>query len=124
MLREVTRKEYMFYFAKIQKGSEAIDTSKYSNTYYSLDNDAYVGVEYLKKGVVRINGLFSLRVGRGKELLKKLIAKFKEENKTAITLNCTKELRDKFYCKTNNPWYFREVWRLEKIDYSELVLFL
>lgn len=114
----------MFYFAKIKRGSKDIDTSKYSDTYYSLDTDTYVGVEYLKKGVVRVNGLYSLKVGRGEELLKKLIAKFKEENKTTITLNCTKELRDKFYCKPNSPWYFREVWRLEQIDYSELVLFL
>lgn len=124
MLREVTRKEYMYYFNKLQKGKEDIDTSKYSNTYYALDNDAYVGIEYLKKGVVNINGLFSLQKGKGEELLQTLIRRFQTESRSVVVLNCTKALRDNYYKKLNLPVIIHEAWSKSDLDYVELVMFL
>ena len=124
VLREVTRKEYMIHYNKLQRGSEDVDTTKYSDTYYALDNDAYVGVEYFKKGIVRVNGLFSLTRGSGMELLNTIIPTLKNSGNKVITLNCTKALKDKFYQAKNSPLFFQEVWSLVEVNYYELVLFL
>ena len=126
MLREVTNNEYMYNFNNKNELvdydlNDIINTSKYSDIYYALDNDAYVGVEYLKKGIVRLNGLFSLEPSRGRELVDILINEFKSENRVAIVLDCTKDLRDKYYRKN---WSFLNSWNLTKINYYELVMFL
>jgi len=126
MLRKITKQEYLFFYKKKQSKSDLdlsdyIDILKYSDSYYALNNNAFVGVEYLKNGVVRINGLFSLEPSRGRDLLNTMIENLESLGKTAIVLDCTKELKDKYYTK---HWGFYNAWYLSSINYYELVLFL
>lgn len=128
-LRRVDEKEYFTVFNTSKKSITArggISTPRKCDAYFALGSDSYVGVDYYKKGVVRINGLFSFKKGSGKELLETLIHNFRQEDKNAITLNCTKALKDSFYKPKDKKtsWYFKEVWGLLSQDYYELVLFL